>query len=269
MGVCDEDVAESGISQPLLVFSHLTGAGDAANIHGHVASQPAWEFFLGENVGHGNSTAGFEEAVHLLEDLWLLGSRDEVDNAVGDDAVASTILKWNIGDDALNEGDVGGGVASGSLVIVGTSQHVLSGGAPLISLPLVEPEKKQVETHIIHVHANRATRRANLGRGKKHIKPCAAAKVNDGFALPQAGDGQGVATTQAEVGTFWDAGEFGFRVPKGLGDGLAVLGADAFGCSAVVLSHFVVDLGSVHFHLRMLRMGNPDEITVIVRIDDE
>ena len=119
--------AESGIGQVLFVLGKLARTSNAANIHGNIVPQLVRKRLLGKDVRHGDPAAWLEQAMHLLEDKSLVGIGDEVDDAVGDDAVGCLRLERDVGDDALDERDVVC-VLLGGFDLVGAGKHVLEEG---------------------------------------------------------------------------------------------------------------------------------------------
>ena len=53
--------------------------------------------------------------------------------------------------------------------------------------------------HIVHINAHSLPLRANLLRSLEDIETCARAQINHGLAFAQVGNGEGVATAQAQI----------------------------------------------------------------------
>ena len=113
-----------------------------------------------------------------------------------------------------------------------------------MSMPMARPEGPTL------VAARKTSKPAPLPRSMT-VSPCWEVSIGNMWltgltGLLQTGDGQRVAAAQAEVGILGDVGELVGAVAEGFGHGLAVLGAGAPRCRAVVLADLIVDLGWVH-----------------------
>ena len=95
----------------------------ATNIQGDVLPQLVGKLLPRKDVADSHSTAGLEQPEHLSKNGLLVRVRDEVDDAVADDAVGGVVGKWDGCDGTLYEFDIG--CVDLRFVCVGFGNHVL------------------------------------------------------------------------------------------------------------------------------------------------
>ena len=126
-------------------------------------------FAADDHVGDGETAARLQDAERFAQHPVLVGG--EIDHAVGNDDVDRVVGQGNVFDLALEKLDVlDAGLA---LVLAGESQHFIG-----------------------HVEAVSFAGRADAPGGKQHVDAAARAKIEDGFAGIELGQGGRIAATE-------------------------------------------------------------------------
>ena len=153
---------------------NLARSGNASNVQCHISTNMFRHRLLGQDVTYGDSASGFEQAKHLVENDLLLILRNQVDDAVADDAICAGVRQVDIGDEGFDEAyiDQFGQVS----IFVRSCKHIL----------------RQLENsyylcsrsaYIILVNPDCLTLIADFFRGLEDIEASAGTKIYHSFAL--------------------------------------------------------------------------------------
>ena len=184
-------VAEARRGKRLGVGLDGDGAGDAAHPGGDVAGQLGRQRLFQRNVADGKAPARLEHAENLGKCRVLVV--DEVQHAVGDDAVGAAVGERHGFDGGVMEGDVA--IAISVSIVARQGYHLLR-----------------------HVDADGLSSRPHGAGGEKHVEAAAGAEIDDGLARLQRGHGHGVAARQPHIGAVGQCGEIFRTIAEGRGD---------------------------------------------------
>ena len=97
---------KAGLLEIRFILADLTRPRDAPNIQGDIILHILSQLLPGQDVANGDSSARFEQSVHLIEHKLLLRCRNEIDDTVADDAVGCVIWQRDKSDGSFDELDV-------------------------------------------------------------------------------------------------------------------------------------------------------------------
>src|SRR5712664_3108398 len=92
---------EAGSIKFISVFVLLEGAGDAAYPEFHALANGSGDFTANNDIGDGETAAGFEDAESFAEDAILVAGK--IDDTVGDDYVDGIVRKRHVFNGALQK----------------------------------------------------------------------------------------------------------------------------------------------------------------------
>ena len=154
----------------------------------------------GNDIGYGESAAGFQNAESLAQNFILVGGK--IDDAVGDDDVDRVVGQRNVFNFAFQKFDVFN--ARFALVFVGESQHLVG-----------------------HVESIGFAGGADAPGGEQHVDAAARAEIENGFARLQFRERRRIAAAERGQQRFFrDLASLG-GVVKISGDGIAATGRSA------------------------------------------
>lgn len=86
---------ESSLPKILLILPNLTSTRNASNIQRHILRDMIRERLSRQDITDRHSSAGLQQSSDLLENGRFVSSRDEVNDAVTDDAVDARVRQRN------------------------------------------------------------------------------------------------------------------------------------------------------------------------------
>src|SRR5712664_2679741 len=193
---------EAGSIKFISVFVLLEGAGDAAYPEFHALANGSGDFTANNDIGDGETAAGFQHAEGFAEDATLVAGK--IDDAVGDDDVDGVVRQRNVFNGAFQKFDVFD--AGFFLVLAGEGEHFVG-----------------------HVQAVGFAGRADAFCGKDDIDAAAGTEIEDDFAGLKLREGGWIAAAERGSDGFFRELGFFVVVVEIFRDGVA---ATEFGAAA-------------------------------------
>src|SRR5882724_636412 len=193
---------ETGGIKFISVFVLLECAGNAAHPEFHALANGSGDFTANDDIGDGETAAGFQHAEGFAEDTILVAGK--IDDAVGDDDVDGVVRQRDVFNDALEKFNVFD--AGFFLVLAGEREHFVG-----------------------HVQTVGFAGGADSSRGEDDVNAAAGAEIEDDFAGLELREGGWISAAERGSDGFFRYRSFFGVVVEIFRDGVA---ATEFGAAA-------------------------------------